>query len=148
MSFTRESAGSHMSILRSTWRRSDQGFTLIELLIVVVIIGLLAAIAIPKFSNSKERAIVSQMKSDLRNMVTAQESYMSDIRTYYAGPIPSAALAYGPSGNVAIVLSDVTNTGWAATATSPSSTRTCAIFIGTAAPPAPASVEGVVACTA
>lgn len=128
-------------------RRSEGGFTLIELLIVVVIIGLLAAIAIPKFGNSKERAIISQMKSDLRNMVTAQESYLSDAQTYYNGPIPSVALAYGPSGTVAIVLSGVTNTGWAAEASNPATARTCSIFIGTAAPPPPASVEGLVACT-
>lgn len=128
-------------------RGSERGFTLIELLIVVVIIGLLAAIAIPKFANSKERAIISQMRSDLRNMVTAQESYFSDAHTYYSGVVPSATLAYGPSGNNVITLSSVTNTGWAAEATTPNSTRTCAIFIGSAAPPPPATVEGLVACT-
>jgi type IV pilus assembly protein PilA len=136
-----------MSTMTLIRRRSENGFTLIELLIVVVVIGLLAAIAIPKFGNSKERAIVSQMKSDLRNMVTAQESYISDALTYYSGPIPGPALAYGPSGNIVIVLSGVTNTGWAAVASSPSSTRTCAIFIGTAPPPAPASVPGLASCT-
>lgn len=128
-------------------RRSEAGFTLIELLLVVVIIGILAVIAIPKFSNSKERAIVSQMRSDLRNMITAQESHIADALTYYNGPVPAPGLAYGPSGSVAIVLSGVTATGWAATATNPSSSRTCAVFIGAAPPPAPATVEGIVACT-
>jgi prepilin-type N-terminal cleavage/methylation domain-containing protein len=47
------------------------GFTLIELLIVVVIIGVLASIAIPKFANTKEKAYLTSMKSDLRNLVTA-----------------------------------------------------------------------------
>jgi prepilin-type N-terminal cleavage/methylation domain-containing protein len=127
--------------------RRERGFTLIELLIVVVIIGILATIAIPKFANSKERAIVSQMRSDLRNMVTAQEAYISDALTYYGGPIPSVALAYNPSGTVAVTLSGVTNTGWAAVASAPSTGRTCAIFMGTAPPPAPATLPGVVACT-
>ncbi len=136
-----------MPTLPTITRRSEAGFTLIELLIVVVIIGILAVIAIPKFSNTKERAIVSQMRSDLRNMVTAQESYISDALTYYNGPIPDPAMAYGPSGNNVIVLSGVTNTGWAAVASNPSSSRTCAIFIGTAPPPAPASVAGLAACT-
>jgi prepilin-type N-terminal cleavage/methylation domain-containing protein len=133
--------------LSTSTRHSDGGFTLIELLIVVVIIGILATIAIPKFNNSKERAIISQMRSDLRNMVTAQESYIADALTYYNGPIPSPSMAYGPSANVAITLSSVTNTGWAAVASSTSTTRTCAIFMGTAAPPAPATTPGIAACT-
>jgi prepilin-type N-terminal cleavage/methylation domain-containing protein len=128
-------------------RRSERGFTLIELLIVVVIIGILAAIAIPKFSNSKERAIVGQMRSDLRNMVTAQEAYISDALTYDNGPIPAPTLAYNPSGTNTITLSGVSATGWAAVASTPTSGRTCAIFIGSAPPPAPSSVEGQVACT-
>src|SRR5688572_8277217 len=59
-----------------------KGFTLIELLIVVVIIGILAAIAIPKFANTKSKAYVTAMKSDLRNLVSAQESYFADNAKY------------------------------------------------------------------
>src|SRR5207253_10825814 len=58
-----------------------KGFTLIELLIVVVIIGILAAIAIPKFANTKEKAYLASMKSDLRNLVTAEEAYFADSRS-------------------------------------------------------------------
>src|ERR1700738_4536212 len=58
--------------------RERQGFTLIELLIVVVIIGILAAIAIPKFANTKTKAYTAAMKSDLRNLVTAEEAFFSD----------------------------------------------------------------------
>lgn len=51
------------------------GFTLIELLIVLVIIGVLAAIAIPKFSQTREKAFIASMKSDLRNLATLQDIY-------------------------------------------------------------------------
>ena len=62
--------------------KNRKGFTLIELLIVVVIIGILAAIAIPKFANTKGKAYVTQMKSDLRNLVTAEEAYFADSAKY------------------------------------------------------------------
>ena len=70
--------------------RNRKGFTLIELLIVVVIIGILAAIAIPKFANTKEKAVLASMKSDLRNLVTAQEAFFSDNQTYAVGDRPDA----------------------------------------------------------
>jgi len=62
--------------------RIRKGFTLIELLIVVVIIGILAAIAIPKFANTKTKAYQTAMKSDLRNLVTAEEAFFSDSGHY------------------------------------------------------------------
>lgn len=62
--------------------RNRKGFTLIELLIVVVIIGILAAIAIPKFANTKSKAYITAMKSDLRNLVTAEEAFFSDSSKY------------------------------------------------------------------
>src|SRR5260370_20910386 len=61
---------------------SRKGFTLIELLIVVVIIGILAAIAIPKFANTKEKAYLASMKTDVRNLVTSEEAYFADSIKY------------------------------------------------------------------
>ena len=59
-------------------RTHNRGFTLIELLIVIVIIGILVAIVVPKFGNGKERAMVTAMRSDLHNLVTAQEAYFTN----------------------------------------------------------------------
>lgn len=125
----------------------SKGFTLIELLIVVVIIGLLAAIGIPKFANGKERAVVTTMRSDLHNLLGAQEGYFSNGNTYYNGPLPNPALPFSISAGGTVTLSSVTAAGWAATATHSGSTRTCAIFVGSAVAPAPAVFEGQVACT-
>ena len=106
-----------------------KGFTLIELLIVVVIIGILAAIAIPKFANTKEKAYVAAMKSDLRNMVTAQEAYFSDNTTYASST--GALTAYSSSTGVTVTMGTVSGTGWAATAKHNGTTKTCSLWIGT-----------------
>ena len=75
-----------------------KGFTLIELLIVVVIIGILAAIAIPKFANTKTKAYTAAMKSDLRNLVTAEESFFSDSSKY--STYDTTKLKFKPSTGV------------------------------------------------
>jgi type IV pilus assembly protein PilA len=64
--------------------RSSKGFTLIELLIVVAIIGILAAIAIPQFAAYREKAFHSASTSDLKNIKTGEESFMADNQSYPA----------------------------------------------------------------
>jgi len=127
--------------------KRKKGFTLIELLIVVVIIGILAAIAIPKFANTKEKAYLARMKSDLRNLVTAQESYSADNGAYYGGAVPNPVLTYNPSTGITITVFNASPGGWAAVASMPTvTTKTCALFIGSAPPQAPATVEGQILC--
>ena len=107
-----------------------KGFTLIELLIVVVIIGILAAIAIPKFANTKEKAYIASMKSDLRNLITAQEAYFSDNNSTYAASTGALSTSYRASSGVTVTLSGVTNTGWSATAGHTSTAKTCKMAVG------------------
>ena len=114
-------------------RHNRRGFTLIELLIVVVIIGILAAIAIPKFANTKKEAYVATLKSDLRNLVTAEEAYFSDYSTYST---VLATTQYQASQGVTYAVSAATGTGWAATATATglvgATPSGCHIAVGTA----------------
>ena len=93
------------------------GFTLIELLIVVVIIGILASIAIPKFHNSKEQAYIAAMREDVRNLATAEEAYYDDNSGIYASTTAQLGTNYKASAGVTYTVSSATGTGWAATAT-------------------------------
>jgi type II secretion system protein G len=118
-----------------------KGFTLIELLIVVVIIGILAAIAIPKFANTKEKAYIASMKSDLRNLVTAEEAYFADSVKYTTDLGTAFAVTTGVTGPTITLTSD----GWTASVAHTTTTKTCAIYVGTT-PLAPANKEGEPKC--
>jgi len=123
--------------------QNRRGFTLIELLIVVVIIGILAAIAIPKFANTKEKAYIAAMKSDLRNIVTAEENYFGDQVSYTTS---TAAIQLQVSAGVTVVIGSATATGWNATASHNATTRTCGIYYGSAAAPVAGANEGEPRC--
>ena len=114
-----------------------RGFTLIELLIVVVVMGILVAISIPKFANSKEKANVAAMKSDLRNLATVEESFAADSNgAYFAGN----GAAQGFASSQGVVVNATVNSGtpatWSATASHAVSGRTCAL-----------SSQGVISCS-
>jgi len=121
-----------------------RGFTLIELLMVVAIIGLLAAVLIPRFTNSREKAFLAAMKSDLRNLASAEEGYFYDYLNYTTtlGNLAS----YRPSTGVTITVSQATMGGWSASASHTNAPRQCFLFVGNASPVGAATQEGQVAC--
>jgi type IV pilus assembly protein PilA len=124
---------------------SRRGFTLIELLIVVVIIGIIAAIAIPKFANTKEKAYVSAMKSDLRNLATAEEAFFYDSAKYTTNL--AAMSNFTPTSGNTVAVNEATAGGWSATASSPYTTRECYLFAGSATAIGNATIEGRITCT-
>ena len=120
------------------------GFTLIELLIVVVIIGILAAIAIPKFSSTREKAFLASMKSDLKNLATLQDIYHNNNYTYST---VASDIGFLNSDAVIVTISEADGTGWAATSAHAGyAGAVCELFQGDATPTGPATVEGSMAC--
>ena len=132
--------------------KKRDGFTLIELLIVIVIIGILAAIAIPKFGKTREKAYFKAMMSDLRNLQSQQEVYYSNPANSYSYANSTANLTdFNPSQGVSVGGFVAGQTGWGATATHAAlaTTQICGIFVGTLTGtlPGPALTPGIVMCT-
>jgi prepilin-type N-terminal cleavage/methylation domain-containing protein len=127
-------------------RYARAGFTLIELLIVVVIIGILATIAIPKFASSKDKSRLASVRSDLRNLMTSQEAYFFDFNTFADWPTlqaktnanitvgNSVAITTGSNGYTATVSNASISTGF----------TKCSVQVGGGAV---AGVDGVILCS-
>lgn len=126
-------------------RRRSEGFTLIELLIVVVIIGILAAIAIPKFSSTRTKAFIATAKADLRNLASLQEVYYNENHAFATS---LTDVGFAGSDGITVTIPEATNTGWSATAAHAGlPDDTCAVFHGNATAVSPATVESTVGCT-
>jgi prepilin-type N-terminal cleavage/methylation domain-containing protein len=93
-----------------------QGFTLVEILVVIAVIGLLAAIAIPQFMTYKREAIDAEMKSDLRNASVAIESYYAKQSVLPASLAETSGYGFHPSDGVTVSLTVVSPTAYSLSA--------------------------------
>lgn len=134
--------------------RLAAGFTLIELLIVVVIIGILAAIAVPAYAGTKAKAYTASMKTDLRNLVTAQEAYFSDNGSY-AGSVALLSTSFHVSAGNTVADPVADAAGWSTTITNSyvpvtANGHVCGVWVGdgTTQPGGIAAdtIEGAPAC--
>jgi type IV pilus assembly protein PilA len=121
-----------------------KGFTLIELMVVIVIVGILTTVGVPKYTNSKAKAYATAMKSDLRNLLNAQENFFADSSHYTANLV---SLGFTPSTGVNPPVITVSAGSWSAinTHTQLASTQ-CAIGVNTANPLVVVSGEAEPAC--
>lgn len=128
---------------------AKSGFTLIELLIVLVIIGILAAIAIPQFSATREKAYFAAMKSDVRNLASQQELYYA-ANYEYSNSLSDLGFV---ASEAVTVTTTASNSGWTAIATHEAleATEGCALYYGEITAPTiggvTPEVEGQVVCT-
>jgi prepilin-type N-terminal cleavage/methylation domain-containing protein len=126
-----------------------RGFTLIELLVVILVIGILATIAIPKYQKVKSKGFVAKAESDLRILITAQESYFVENETYASFADLITGSRYTPSSGITVTVADVTVSGWSATAVHAGfiGLTACGVYVGTATSPnAAIPSSGQVAC--
>ena len=124
---------------------SRRAFTLIELMVVVVIIGLLVGIALPKFQESKRRTYVTTMKADLHLLMSAQAAYVSSGFPYSAD---TTTLGFRTTRGNVLSIPEATATGWVARMTHPGAPGSeCVVYVGTVgAATTPASREGQITC--
>jgi type IV pilus assembly protein PilA len=121
--------------LRQRMAKEESGFTLVELLVVMLILGLLAAIAIPAFFNQRDKAKDSSAKEMARTAETAMETYATDHNGVYTSVDATALNAIENSINITTsttdpYLSDASSSapkGWSVTVTSPATSNTFTI---------------------
>lgn len=118
---------------------------MVEVLIVLAVVAILAALVIPRYTSEKEKAFVATMKSDLKNLGIAEETYYRTESTYgYTANKDS--LNFVQSFGVTVTIVEASSTGWSARATHTGTTWTCAYYYGDATPVAPATTAGVPEC--
>jgi prepilin-type N-terminal cleavage/methylation domain-containing protein len=125
--------------------RNRDGFTFIELLVVVIILGILASIALPRFAATKDKAKLAALRSDVGSSKLAEESYYADHGSYatFAQLQADALITLSPGSAIALT---ATASGYNVRVTDgsiSSAVNTCSVLAGVGVPP---SIDGVISC--
>jgi prepilin-type N-terminal cleavage/methylation domain-containing protein len=131
---------------RTDLRVGHVGFTLVELMVAVVLIGLLAAFSTQKVGDIREHGLIVTMRSDLRHLAVAEESYAYDVATYTSDIASLMTRGLQTSPGIQLSVQEATRTGWSATARHTQTARACYLIVGDAAPVGGAVEDGVVNC--
>ena len=102
---------------------SNQGFTLLELIVVVAVLGILAAIAIQQFQLHRARAIDASMRSDLKNVALAMESYYGEFLSYPSTEAAIITVGYRKTSGVTLAITLPTPSTFTVTATRPNGSQ-------------------------
>jgi type IV pilus assembly protein PilA len=104
-------------------RRAQDGFTLVELLVVVAVVGILAAVAIPQYASRQGKAYDARVRTDARSAAAGQEAYFVDHLTYSSDCMDLPG--YTPSAGVTFTECSGDTSGFRITATHPQATEQC-----------------------
>ena len=139
-------------------RRSQAGFTLVELMVVVVVLGLLAGIAVIRYGNVKEQAVLISLKSDLQSVSVMEGLFKVQYDDFAGAAVPAGVpdtsrggageIRFAPSPGNSVVITYHGSDGFSAIATNPGTTQQCGIFLGPPgyAPNAAVTHEGTAIC--
>jgi prepilin-type N-terminal cleavage/methylation domain-containing protein len=124
--------------------RRRLGFSLIELFVVLVVIGILVGLAVPRMHGFKHQFYLTTMISDLRNLSATEEGYWSSVDTYSSD---LNAMRFNLTPGVWVTFVQADSMGWSASATHDGDTSHCAIYYGNALPVPPATVKNFIGCS-
>lgn len=121
-----------------------RGFTIIEMLVVMVVLGILATLAFARLQNTKEKAVIASLSSDLHAVVEEQEGFYFTHRFY--SPTTDSLNPNYTTGNV-VTIHEATSSGWSGSIANPKVTRVCYVVVGSAAPVGSATPDGGISCS-